>query len=568
MAPFIATLLGAAAAMSGVACSRPANTTSTHSVRPGGALVASARGEVHTFNRFAARNRTDDLVALLIHAKLVRTNRSTQEIEPWLAESWTRSDDGLRYTLKLRPHVTFSDGHPFSSDDVAFSFQAAYDTPDSPMNDVMQVGHKKLEIATPDPLTVVITFPSSYAPGLRILDNLPIIPRHKLNAALKAGTITSAWGVATPPAEIVVLGPFVVSQYTPGQRLVLTRNPHYWRKDASGTPLPYLDRVTIEIVTDQDTELLRLENGQLDMTISEARLEDYAPLKRAADAGRVTLRDLGYGYDADGFWLNLRSGALRADPRAAWLQKDELRRAISMAVDRDAFNNTVYLGAGVPVYGPITPANKKWYWPDVPRTPHDPAGARALLATIGLTDRNGDGMLEDARNQPVRFTLLTQKGHTARERGAMMIRDELKKIGVGVDVVAIDLGALVTAMLSGKYDALYFGIIQTDTDPALNTDFWFSSGSAHLWNIAEKTPATEWERQIDELMGRQSASLDEAERIRLFIDTQRIFAEHLPVVYFVAPRMYVAASSRVINLIPALIPPQLLWSGDTLAVMH
>jgi peptide/nickel transport system substrate-binding protein len=349
---------------------------------------------------------------------------------------------------------------------------------------------------------------------------------------------------------------------------VLTRNPRYWRKDASGTPLPYLDRVTIEIVTDQDTELLRLENGQLDMTISEARLEDYAPLKRAADAGRVTLRDLGFGYDADGLWFNLKPGALGADPRAAWLQKDELRRAISMAIDRDAFNNTVYLGAGVPVFGPITPANKKWYWPDVPRTPYDPAGAKALLATIGLTDRNGDGLLEDARNQPVRFTLLTQKGHTARERGANMIRDELRKIGVVVNVAAIDLGALVTAMLAGKYDALYFGVILTDTDPALNTDFWFSSGSAHLWNIAEKTPATDWERRIDELMGRQSASLDDAERKRLFDDTQKIFAEHLPVVYFVAPRMYVAASSRVMNLTPALIPPQLLWAADTLAVVH
>ena len=567
MAPFIATIL-AAAAVSGLACSRPSTTTSTAAIRPGGALVASVRGEVHTFNRFAARNRTDDIVALLIHSKLVRTNRATQEIEPWLAESWTRSDDGLRYTLKLRSNVTFSDGHPFTSDDVAFSFQAAYDTPDSPMNDVMQVGHKKLEIATPDALTVVITFPALYAPGLRILDNLPIVPRHKLDAALKAGTITSAWGVATPPSEIVVLGPFVVNQYTPGQRLVLTRNPHYWRKDASGTLLPYLDRVTIEIVTDQDAELLRLENGQLDMTVSEARLEDYAPLKRAADAGRVTLRDLGFGYNADGFWVNLKPGALGADPRAAWLQKDELRRAISMAVDRDAFNNTVFLGAGVPVYGPVTPANKKWFSPDVPRTPYDPAGAKTLLATIGLADRNGDGILEDARNQPVRFTLLTQKGNTARERGAMMIRDELKKIGVIVDVAPIDLGALVTAMLSGKYEALYFGIIETDTDPALNADFWFSFGSAHLWNIAQKTPATAWERQIDELMSRQSASLDEAERIRLFADTQKIFAEHLPVVYFVAPRMYVAASSRVINLIPALIPPQLLWSGDTLAVVH
>ena len=565
MASFIASLLLAAAPIFG--CSRSVDTTPAMSGRSGGAIVASVRGEVHTFNRFAARNRTDDVVAQLIHARLIRTNRATQQIEPWLAESWTRSDDGLRYTLKLRPNVTFSDGHPFTSDDVAFSFRAAYDTPDGALFDLMQVAHKKLAIATPDPSTVVIVFPSSYAPGLRILDILPIVPRHKLEAALDAHTFLSAWGVSTPPADVVGLGPFVVSQYAPGQRLVLTRNPHYWRKDASGTPLPYLDKLTIEIVPEQDTELLRLDSGQLDMTASEARLEDYAPLKRAAGAGRLTLRDLGFAYDADGLWFNLRPGAFGGDPRAAWLQRDELRLAISMAVDRNAFNNSVFLGAGIPVYGPITPSNTKWYSPDVPHTPHDPAGAKALLAKIGLIDRNGDGVLDDPHNQPVRFTLLTQKGNTARERGAIMIRDELKKIGVMVNVAPIDLGALVTAFTAtGKYEAIYFGIYATDTDPALNADFWFSAGSAHVWHIGEQTPATEWERRIDELTGQHSTTLDEAERKRLFAEVQKIFAEHLPIVHFVAPRVYVAASSRVTNLTPALIPPQLLWSADTLAL--
>ena len=506
---------------------------------------------------------------MLIHAKLVRTNRATQEIEPWLAEKWMRSDDGMRYTLRLRPDIKFSDGHPFTADDVAFSFEAAYSTPDGSLYDAMQVGHQRLGIATPDPLTVVITFPSPYAPGLRILDNLPIVPRHKLGAALAAGTLLSAWSVSTPPADVVGLGPFVVSRYEPGQRLVVTRNPYYWRKDGTGAPLPYLDGVTIEIVSDQDAELLRLESGELDMTASEARLEDYAPLKRAADAGRLTLRDLGFAYDADALWFNLKPGAFGADPRAAWLQSDELRLAVSMAVDRDAFNNTVFLGAGVPVYGPITPANKKWYSPEVRHTPHDPAAARALLAKIGIADHNGDGVLEDSRGRPIRFTLLTQKGNTARERGAIMIRDELRKIGVTVDVAPIDLGALVTAFTAtGEYEAIYFGVYATDTDPALSADFWFSAGSAHVWHIAEKTPATEWERRIDELMSRQYASPDEGERKRLFTDMQKIFAEHLPLVHFVAPRVYVAASSRVTNLTPALISPQLLWTADTLAVAH
>ena len=155
----------------------------------------------------------------------------------------------------------------------------------------------------------------------------------------------------------------MLSEYAAGQRLVFTRNPRYFRKDAAGTPLPLLDRIVVEIVPDQSAEILRLEAGQTDISEREIRLEDYAPLKRAADAGRLKLFDLGVAVDADSFWFNLKPGAFAGDPRAAWIQRDELRQAISLAVDRKAFADTVYLGAAVPVFGPVTPGNKTWYCP-------------------------------------------------------------------------------------------------------------------------------------------------------------------------------------------------------------
>jgi peptide/nickel transport system substrate-binding protein len=218
------------------------------------------------------------------------------------------------------------------------------------------------------------------------------------------------------------------------------------------------------------------------------------------------------------------------------------------------------------VYGPETPANKIWYWPGLPQTPHDPAAARQLLATIGLTDRDGDGLLEDARNRPARFTLLTQKGRPNLERGAAVIRDELKKIGLTVDVVALDARAVIDQFLRARYEAVYFNADKTDLDPGTNPDFWFSSGSAHMWNREEKSPATAWERRIDELMTRQIASADEAERKALYNEVQQIFFEHQPIVYFVAPRIYVAHAVRVTNLTPAEYRPQLLWRPDTVAV--
>ena len=559
----------------------------------GGQLVASVRTEPQSFTWYTQHDGSTELVTFLTQARLVRVNRATQDVEPWLAESWTRSGDGLRYTLKLRANVTFADGHPFTADDVMFSFAAAYDPKGGGPTiggDVMANG-RRLGVSSPDPLTVVITFPAPFAAGVRLLDGLPILPKHKLEGALRAGTFAQAWGLSTSPGEMTGLGPFVLTEFRPGQRLLFSRNARYFRKDTTGASLPYLDRVVVEIVPDQNAQLLRLETGQADMMMSEASPEDYVPLKRAADAGRVQLLDLGGALDADSFWINLKPGVFGADPRAAWLQRDELRQAISLGVDRKVFADTVFLGAGVPVFGPVTPANRKWFSSAVPQTPYDPARAKTLLAAIGLTDRNGDGMLEDARGAAARFSVTTQKGQTAVERGALVIRDELKKIGLAVDVVALEGNAAVSRFVSGQgYEAAYFHLGMNDVDPALNQEYWLSSGAFHVWNLGRKasfpgspgptgstgstvstlstlsTGATAWERQIDELMAKQTAALDDRDRKREFDEVQKIFAEHLPVVHFAAPRIFVAASSRVGGLTPAVQRPQLLWSPDTLWV--
>jgi len=571
----LAPILACAAALAVVlaaGCRRHADETHlSGAVRParGGEIVASVRNEVRSFNRFVARDTATALVAALNHAKLVQINPVTQELEPRLAEGWTMSPDLRHATLRLRKNVQFSDGYPFTADDVVFTFDAAYDErAGGAVGDALRVAGKKLTVVATDPYTVDITFPEPFAPGVLLLDNLPILPRHKLGAALKAGDFARAWGLSTPVSDIAGLGPFVLAQYVPGQRVVLERNPRYFRKAADGGTLPYLDRITIETIPDQNTELLRLEAGQLDLMSSEIAPEAYAAMKRAADAGRVRLLDLGVGYNASGLWFNLKPGAFAGDPRAPWLQSEQLRRAISLAVDRQAFADTVFLGAAVPVYGPETSANKQWYSPDVAKTPFDPGQSTRLLSSIGLTDRNGDGMLEDSRNQPARFTLLTQKGRPELERGGVVIRDAVKKIGLAVDLVAEDANAVIQAFLSGQYDAVYFNADKTSLDPALNPDYWFSFGTAHVWNMQQPSPATDWERQIDQLMTRQTAAADLAERRRLYEQVQRVFAEHLPMIYFAAPRIFIAVSARLVNVQPAVSRPQVLWAADTLAVAH
>ena len=534
----------------------------------GGSLVATMRSEPRTFNPHAGRDFASSLVIGLTQARLLRINRATQQLEPWLAESYVCSPDGLSCTLKLRPGVTFSDGAPFTSADVVFSFQAAYDEKTgSPLGDALLVGGKPMGVSAPDPRTVVVTFPSVFGPGLRLLDSLPILPKHKLDAAFKAGTLRQQWGPAAPPADIVGLGPFALQTYQPGQRLVFVRNEKYWRKDAAGTPLPYLDRLTLEITPDQNAELLRLQSGQADLAQSEVRPDDYAALKREAAAGKLRLVDAGLAFDADAFWFNLKPGAKAHDGRP-WLARVELRRAVSHAVNRRAFADEVFLGAAEPQWGPITPSNKAWFAPDgaIEREAHDTGRARVLLAGLGLRDANNDGMLEDAAGAPARFSLVTQKGNTALEKGAAFIRDELKKVGLAVDVVPLEVGALVDRMTKGDYDALYFRFLTSDTDPAMNLDFWLSSGGAHVWHMEQVVPATPWEKHIDTLMGQMAADRNPSRRRLLFLEAQKVLSQNLPIIYFAVPRVYVATSTRVAGATPAPVRPPILWNADAVGV--
>jgi peptide/nickel transport system substrate-binding protein len=529
----------------------------------GGALVASIRSEPGTYNRYVDSSAPTDVLDLLTNARLVRVNRATDQIEPWLAESWTQSPDGLTYRLTLRSGVTFSDGVPFTSADVLFSFRALYDERvASLLATATRPGGKPLEVSAPDASTVVIRLAVPFGPGLRLLDSLPILPRHKLEAALDAGHFADAWGPSKPLGDMAGLGPFVLTEHVSGQRLVLARNPHYWRRASDGTQLPYLDTLTLMIVPDQTTEALRLQAGETDlMSNADLRPEDLAAFTRLQDQGRVRLIDAGIGLDPNMLWFNLAPGGT---PHRAWFSTKAFRQAISYAADRQAIANAVYLGAATPISGPVSPGNRTWYSP-VPAYPHDLTKARALLASIGLTDRNGDGMLEDTAGTPVRFSIVTQKGHTIRERTVTVLQEQLRRAGIGVEVVLLDPGTMQQRWQRRDYDAIYYSGQASAIDPAMNSDFWLSSGAFHFWNPQQKTPATEWERRIDDLMRQQAGAPELAERQRLFAEVQRVMAEELPAIYFVAPRVTLAVSARVANATPAPQIPQLLWSADTLA---
>jgi peptide/nickel transport system substrate-binding protein len=532
----------------------------------GGSVVASSRTDPRSFNRLVQPELSTDIFAMLTLGRLVRINRQTYDVEPWLAEKWVTSPDNRTFTLTLRDGVTWSDGVPFSADDVLFSFRALYDPRTaSPMASSISVDGQPLQVSSPDPRTVVITYPAVFGPGIRLLDNLTMFPKHKLEGALNDGTFAKAWGAGTPPSEMLAIGPYVLTQYQPAQRLIFERNPRYWRKDARGAQLPYLDRLTIELIPDQAAELVRLQSGQTDFTQQSIQTADIETLRPLQQQGRIRIDELGVSTDPDAFTFNLRSDKWQNDPRGAWFMRKEFRQALSHAVDREAFADAVHLGAAVPIHGPITPGNTRWFWPSIPRYEFSLEKARALLQTIGLANRDQDEWLEDEQGGDAQFSLLLFRGNVAVERSAAVLREDFRKVGVAMDLVPLEANAVRSRVVTGDFEAALINFTG-NLDPAMNRDFWMSFGGAHFWNTAQKTPATEWERQIDALMTKQSAVADEEERKRLFNDVQRIFSENLPMLHFAAPRVYIATSSRLINLKPSLSRPPLIWSADELAV--
>jgi len=392
-----------------------------------------------------------------------------------------------------------------------------------------------------------------------------MLPRHKLQTAVAAGEFGAAWNTKTPPADVVGTGPFVLREYQPGQRVVLDRNPHYWRTAPDGAALPYLDRIVLEIVPDQNAELLRLQSGATDLTQDALRPEDYVSMRRLQERGVVKLVELGVA-EADALWFCLKPEVKGKDPRFAFVQRKEFRQAISHAVDREAFAQTVFLGEAVPVWGPVPPGNRQWFSPNLPRYPFDVTRAKALLKEIGLEDRNGNGIVEDAAGTEARFSLITQRGLGWSERGTTVLREAVAAVGIAFDVAPLEYGAMIERMLACNYDAIFMRPLTTDMDPAGNLDFWLSSGSAHYWNLQQATPATDWERQLDALTSEQAATLDQERRHAIFNDAQRLLAENLPAIHFAAPRTYGAHSARLVGVVPGVQRPPILWNADSLSV--
>lgn len=535
---------------------------------PGGSLVVALRTEPKTLNPVLSVDATSREVIGMLHADLVHINRGTQRTEPALAKSWKISPNGKRYVLHLRRGIKFSDGAPFTAADVIFSFRLYLDEKlHSPQRDLLVLDGKPVSAKQIDNYTVEFDLPKPYGPAERIFDGLAIMPRHLLETPYREGKLAQMWSTNTPAAQIAGLGPYRFKEYVPGQRIVLERNPYYWKTDAKHNRLPYLSELSFIFVPDEDAQVIRFQSGETHI-IERVNSDNFAVLQRNAKPTGPCMQDLGPGLEFQFLFFNLNTLDASKLPRLAqkqsWFRDLQFRQAVSLAMDRKGMARLVYGGRATPIWGNVTPGDKLWLNPNLPHPERSLEQARKLLQSAGFS-WDSSGQLLDPRKRPVSFSVLVSSSNAQRTKLAAIAQDDLKHLGMDVQVVPMEFRALVDRLLNTKdYEAALMNLVNGDTDPTPEMNLWLSSGETHLWDLGETKPATPWEAELDQLMQAQMVSTSFAKRRKLYDRAQEIISQNVPLIFLLSPNILVGAQATVGNFQPAILEPYALWNADQL----
>lgn len=496
------------------------------------------RSEPKTFHPLMAGDDASETVRFLTAGTLLKINRQTQLPEPSLATKWKVLEGGKTIQFKLREGARFSDGTPFTAEDVVYTFQQV-DAIRSGFTDSLRQGEHGPVASITAKNEVTVRFPGVAAGWERLIDGLAIL------------------SAKSPQKEKAVLGAFMVAEHKPGQYIVLARNPNFWMRDSSGRPLPRVDQIRLEITANRDLELLRFKRGEIHL-INKVEPELYQTL---ASQMPNAVRNAGVSFEAEQLWFNQVAKAPLPAYKLAWFRSTAFRRAISESIRREDLARIAMKGLAVPGVGPISPGNTVWFNTKLKAQPYAPTLALAKLQKEGFV-KKADGLYDSAGHR-VEFSIVTNAGNKTRERLATMIQADLAEIGVRVNVVTLDFPSLIERITRGfNYEACLLGLTNVDQDPNGQLNVWLSSSANHQWNPSQAQPETPWEAEIDKLMKAQARTTVLAKRKELFDRVQQIAAEQVPFLYLVHKNVLTAVHPSVRNALVTVLYPHVFSSAD------
>ncbi len=534
----------------------------------GGTLVMGLPGNPKTFNVVTAVEVLSAWVlAGPVYKALVDYDNEKLIDIPGLAKSWESTPDGLEWTFNLRKGVMWSDGTPFTADDVVFTFQVNFDRSiAAPGGDLFTQSDGSFPtVQKIDDHTVKFQLKEPNALFAAAIGSTYLVPKHKWESAYKEGKFRQVLSLATPPQDVVGLGPFRVQSFTSDQRLVLERNPYYWRIDKDKKRLPYLDKVIFVIVPDFNTAATKFQSGETDM-MWDISPENVELVRSKEQAGDFKVYDLGPSFNTNYIVFNQDLVKNKNPIKLRWFREQKFRQAVSHAIDRDGMVRTAFQGNGIPLFHFNSPANKVWYSDDIMKYPYNPDRSRELLKEIGMEDRNGDGTLEDSQGHPIKFTIITNSNRPYRINMGTLIKDNLTRIGMDVTLQPLEPG-LVTEKLQNTrdFDAIIMGWqSQVPPDPIIGKNTLLPSGNTYYAFPNQKEPSTEWEKRLQELITLNSKQINLADRQRSYNEAMRIWSEYLPDLELATSNYFVAAKNRFGNFKPSPLANFVYWNIDEL----
>jgi len=464
----------------------------------GGSVVVAVSSDPGGLNPAVTTQGGVHLICGSIFSGLVAHDFNLNPV-PDLAERWEISPDGRTYTFHLAPNAEFHDGVPLTSEDVRFTFDQLLLKFHSRTR--TSIGDNLRRIMTPDSHTVVFEFERPYAAFLQLVDvtNAPVMPKH-----LYEGTDPLTNPHNTSP---VGSGAFKFQEWVKGDHLTLTRNERYFKQGK-----PYLDRVVYKVMPSAAMAAIAFEKGEVDYFLNPSPL-DVARLKNMSG---IVITDKG----REGF---ATVETLIPNLNRAPLSDLHVRQAMAYAIDKNFLVDKLLFGMGVAATGPVSHSLGWAYNPNVVKYEKNIARANQLLDDAGYRRDMGGA----------RFRLKFVHA-SSYAKVAETVRDQLREIGIAVDLQQMEFGAAVDAVYIKKDFDLGFASFENGPDPDIGVKR--TVVSSNIGAIPFSNGAGYRNGRVDELLALAASEPDKGKRAAYYFEAQDILVKDLPYFWLYEPK--------------------------------
>jgi len=525
----------------------------------GGTIAIRIASAPQSFNYYGTLDNVAYTIAGQFLRGLVDLNPITNVIEPALAESWETSEDGKEVIFHLRD-IKWSDGHPFTADDVIFSMKYYIMNRFAEGNEIARftIGGELVRWEKVDERTVKAFLPEPYGAFFNVLSHAYIYPQHKLESKIDKndmGSVNRLWLTNTPPNEFAGTGPFILKEYVTEQKVVLEKNPYYWKVDKWGNKLPYVDELVYLIIQDDEVANAQFLAGKIDyMSVSP---KDYPYLKQEElSKGKIQVFK-GQPIKPTPSPVHVTFNFDAKDPELKEVFRNErFRFAMEYALNRDRIIEEVY--NTLAVYGgtPVLPSNKSFYNPNIEniRRKYDLEIAGQMLDSVGIKDRDGDGWRELSNGKRFEFVLTASSAQEFQDI-AYIYSQDLEDIGVKVYLQILDPTLVSQITQSGDFEAA-LGAFGNQPDPQLRKAIWQPGNHLyynHLSTMKKETGEAvfeemlEWELRIYEDFEKAQITMDQILRKIYYDDWQALYAYYVPFIFVCKGMELSAKQSNIAN---------------------